>query len=186
MSHIPHAPTTSKINQLPHELLSTILLEIMPPSQRCQPFRRKYTNLTAYSLVCHLWCQVIRGTPQLWSSCELVFVQALNWPTPEFISALQTFFSRSGKLPLTLSVELKQYDSEVRRELYRLEEFILSLGERWSSLRFLTEALYYGEEIYWASAMLRDAARTASVTGSSPFKNVVDLRYTESIHEGDI
>lgn len=140
------APSAIGINDLPRELLSEAFL-YAEKTVTYGLLDSTWNRLTAYSLVCRLWHQVIRNTPQLWNSCEISIGQEIEKeaernavPITAIVKSATTFFSRSGSLPLDLKIRVFIYVHESCGSFEPLVELLFneSFASRWRSIKLIS------------------------------------------------
>jgi hypothetical protein len=126
------------VRRLSPELLSEIFMHCLPQNNYELTSLRRDAAPLLFGQVCSYWRKVSLSTPGLWSSLCLNLCTPRN---PDIIAdAVSTWLSRSGQLPLSLSLYFRE---EAPTPLaYSAIRAIMPYSQRWESLDlFLPKSL---------------------------------------------
>ncbi|TFK60308.1 hypothetical protein BDN72DRAFT_805774 [Pluteus cervinus] len=91
--------TLAPVSSLPPEVLSRIFLLVRDSSANHGPSSRKYLEWLSITQICQLWRQIAIGCAALWTKIP-----------PRNEKCLQLFLTRSRTCPLSLSIDITEYN----------------------------------------------------------------------------
>jgi len=128
------------MQKLPQDVLAVVFSFCLPD------YTEFYTSLSKYDLsaplilgaVCKDWREIAWSNPRLWST------MAINIPSSNFesqTSVAHEWLSRSGRLPLSIRIVRKQYDSTFRPAFIIFLAVVNGESSRWHTLHLFVPAL---------------------------------------------
>jgi len=132
-----------RLHQMPPEVVSSIFLFYVssvpkkipgPPPWHSPPSRQKSSGPLILGAVCQKWREIAWSTPQLWSSISLYL-------SPKSFSSnlriAQEWLSRSGQLPLSISLFMRNFSISTD-DLLPITHLFNKYAGRWQHLEFLS------------------------------------------------
>ncbi|KAJ6537855.1 hypothetical protein B0H19DRAFT_1181055 [Mycena capillaripes] len=130
-----HLALVSPMRRLPEDVIRAIFIACMP-SKRNAVMSPEDTPLLLCQ-ICSSWRQIALATPLLWASLHIVVPVA---KIDQLIQAVRSWLSRSGVLPLSISLvpsRALRVRSATDEELLALLSSLVPLSGRWRRIRMI-------------------------------------------------
>ncbi|KAJ7189153.1 hypothetical protein C8R46DRAFT_980547 [Mycena filopes] len=128
-----HLALTSPARKLPEDVVRAIFTACLPTSHNA--VMSVHESPLLLCRICSAWRRVALSTPRLWASLHIV-VPPAGTRRIEPAQAVRSWISRSGAVPLSLSLTLAKavYDD---RRIKTILGVLGSFSSRWKTVRFL-------------------------------------------------
>ncbi|KAJ7157538.1 hypothetical protein C8R43DRAFT_921527 [Mycena crocata] len=139
-----HAALVSPVRRLPDDVVGEIFAAALPCDRNAIMSATEAPML--FSRVCRAWRTVAFTTPRLWSSLHVVAPSdALAIRQTQLNSAVDAWLSRSGALPLSIS--LVRSKADMFSDSSALLKTIIRYSSRWHRIRFTLDSFPYFEPL---------------------------------------
>ncbi|KAF7376131.1 hypothetical protein MSAN_00028000 [Mycena sanguinolenta] len=135
-----HEALVSPVRRLPADIMAEIFAACMPPDRNAIMSAAEAPLLLCR--VCRAWRDVALSTPRLWASLHTVAHGNIRADGPDsklqkVVKAIDSWLSRSGVLPLSISLVRSWTSKEV--DFHPFLETLIRYSSRWRRIRFELE-----------------------------------------------
>ncbi|KAF7376132.1 hypothetical protein MSAN_00028100 [Mycena sanguinolenta] len=172
-----HEALTSPARRLPADIIAEIFTACMPSNRNAIMSTAEAPLLLCR--VCRAWRDVALSTPRLWASLHIVAHSDHGETGPDsklrkVIKAIDSWLSRSGVLPLSISLVRSWTAKEV--DFRPFLETLVPYSSRWNRIRFELETSFSFEPMGALSPSDVPSLEVASIDGFETLDEEVDWR----------